>query len=69
MDPFSDVISFLQPRNYRVSGFAAGGDGSARFDTFEGINGYAVTLAHVGLRRPSIFFFCSLFRSFERKTC
>jgi AraC-like DNA-binding protein len=43
MDPLSDVISFLEPRGYRVGGFEAGGDWSIRFDPFEGIKCYAVT--------------------------
>jgi AraC-like DNA-binding protein len=43
MDPLSDVISFLEPRSYRVGGFEAGGDWSIRFDPYEGIKCYAVT--------------------------
>ncbi len=43
MDPLSDVISFLEPRSYRVGGFEAGGDWSIRFDPFDGIKCYAVT--------------------------
>jgi AraC-like DNA-binding protein len=43
MDPLSDVISFLEPRSYRVGGFEAGGDWSVRFDPYEGIKCYAVT--------------------------
>jgi AraC-like DNA-binding protein len=43
MDPLSDVISFLEPRSYRVGGFEAGGDWSIRFGTHEGIKCYAVT--------------------------
>ena len=43
MDPLSDVISFLEPRGYRVGGFQAGGDWSIRFDAYEGIKCYAVT--------------------------
>jgi AraC-like DNA-binding protein len=43
MDPLSDVISFLEPRGYRVGGFEAGDDWSIRFDPFEGIKCYAVT--------------------------
>jgi hypothetical protein len=31
MDPLSDVILLLEPRNYRVGGFEAGGDWSIRF--------------------------------------
>ena len=42
MDPLSDVISALEPRNYRVGGFEAGGGWSVRFDAFEGIKCYAV---------------------------
>jgi AraC-like DNA-binding protein len=42
MDPLSDVISFLEPRGYRVGGFEAGGDWSIRFDAYEGIKCYAV---------------------------
>jgi len=43
MDPLSDVISFLEPRRYRVGAFEAGGDWSIRFDAFEGIKCHAVT--------------------------
>jgi hypothetical protein len=44
MDPLSDVISFLEPRSYRVGGFEAGGDWSIRFGAYDGIKCYAVTL-------------------------
>ena len=44
MDPLSDVISLLELRPYRVGGFEAGGDWSIRFDPFDGIKCYAVTL-------------------------
>ena len=43
MDPLSEVISYLELRNYRVGGFEAGGDWSIRFDPFEGVKCYAVT--------------------------
>ena len=43
MDPLSEVLSFLELRNYRVGGFEAGGDWSIRFDPYEGIKCYAVT--------------------------
>jgi AraC-like DNA-binding protein len=43
MDPLSEVISFLEPRSYRVGGFEAGGDWSIRFSAYEGIKCYAVT--------------------------
>ena len=43
MDPLSEVISFLEPRNYRVGGFEAGGDWSIRFEAYDGIKCYAVT--------------------------
>ncbi|MGA8447164.1 MAG: cupin domain-containing protein, partial [Roseiarcus sp.] len=43
MDPLSQVISFLELRNYRVGGFEAGGDWSIRFDPFKGVKCYAVT--------------------------
>ena len=43
MDPLSEVISFLELRNYRVGGFEAGGDWSIRFDPYDGIKCYAVT--------------------------
>ena len=43
MDPLSEVISFLEPRSYRVGGFEAGGDWSIRFGAYEGIKCYAVT--------------------------
>ena len=42
MDPLSDVISALEPGNYRVGGFEAGGGWSVRFDAFDGIKCYAV---------------------------
>ena len=38
MDPLSQVISFLELRNYLVGGFEAGGDWSIRFDPFMGVN-------------------------------
>ena len=37
MDPLSEVISFLEPRNYRVGGFEAGGDWSIRFGAYDGV--------------------------------
>jgi AraC-like DNA-binding protein len=43
MDPLSQVISFLELRNYRVGGFEAGGDWSIRFEAYDGIKCYAVT--------------------------
>jgi hypothetical protein len=43
MDPLSEVISFLEPRNYRVGGFEAGGDWSIRFGAYDGVKCYAVT--------------------------
>jgi AraC-like DNA-binding protein len=43
MDPLSDVISFLEPRSYRVGGFEAGGDWSIRFGAYKAIKCYAVT--------------------------
>jgi len=43
MDPLSDVVSFLEPTNYLVGGFEAGGDWSVRFDAYDGIKCYAVT--------------------------
>ena len=60
MDPLSDVISFLELRNYRVGGFEAGGDWSIRFDPFEGVKCYAVTsgacwLAVEGAGDPVLF--------------
>ena len=44
MDPLSDILSFLEPRGYRVGGFEAGGDWSIRFDPFEGTKCYSVIL-------------------------
>ena len=60
MDPLSEVISFLEPRSYRVGGFEAGGDWSIRFDPFEGVKCYAVTsgacwLAVEGAGEPVLF--------------
>ena len=60
MDPLSEVISFLELRNYRVGGFEAGGDWSIRFDPFEGVKCYAVTsgacwLAVEGAGDPVLF--------------
>ena len=43
MDPLSEVISFLELKDYRVGGFEAGGDWSIRFDPFEGVKSYTVT--------------------------
>jgi AraC-like DNA-binding protein len=43
MDPLSDVISLLEPRNHLVGGFEAGGDWSIRFGAYQGIKCYAVT--------------------------
>ena len=60
MDPLSDVISFLELKNYRVGGFEAGGDWSIRFGAHEGIKCYAVTagacwLAVEGEGEPALF--------------
>ena len=60
MDPLSEVISFLEPRSYRVGGFEAGGDWSIRFDPYEGVKCYAVTsgacwLAVEGAGEPVLF--------------
>ncbi len=60
MDPLSDVISFLELRDYRVGGFEAGGDWSIRFDPFDGVKCYAVTsgacwLAVEGAGEPVLF--------------
>ena len=42
MDPLSDVLSLLKPRNYMCGGFDAGGDWSIQFPQHEGIKCYAV---------------------------
>lgn len=42
MDPLSDVLSLLKPRNYRCGGFDMGGDWSVRFDAHDGIKCYAL---------------------------
>ncbi len=60
MDPLSEVISFLELRNYLVGGFEAGGDWSIRFDPFHGVKCYAVTsgacwLAVEGAGEPVLF--------------
>lgn len=60
MDPLSEVISFLELRNYLVGGFEAGGDWSIRFDPFNGVKCYAVTsgvcwLAVEGASEPVLF--------------
>ena len=60
MDPLSEVISFLELRNYLVGGFEAGGDWSIRFDPFNGVKCYAVTsgvcwLAVEGAGEPVLF--------------
>ncbi len=60
MDPLSEVISFLELRNYLVGGFEAGGDWSIRFDPFNGVKSYAVTsgvcwLAVDGAGEPVLF--------------
>ena len=59
MDPLSDVVSFLEPTNYLVGGFEAGGDWSVRFDAYDGIKCYAVTsgacwLAVEGAGEPTL---------------
>ncbi len=42
MDPLSDVLSLLKPRNYVSGGFDVGGDLSIRFPEHEGIKCYAL---------------------------
>jgi hypothetical protein len=42
MDPLSDVLSLLKPRNYMAGGFDAGGDWSIGFPRHEGVKCYAV---------------------------
>ena len=42
MDPLSDVLSLLKPRNYMSGGFDVGGQWSIQFPRHEGIKCYAV---------------------------
>ena len=42
MDPLSDVLSLLKPRNYMCGGFDMGGDWSVGFPQHEGIKCYAL---------------------------
>ena len=42
MDPLSEVLSLLKPRNYIARGFDMGGDLSVQFPKHEGIKCYAV---------------------------
>jgi hypothetical protein len=51
MDPLSDVISFLEPRSYRVGGFEAGCDWSIRFGPYEGDQMLRRDLGRVGAGR------------------
>ena len=49
MDPLSDVLSLVKPRNYRCGGFDAGGDVCIRLPEHEGIFCYAVVSGEVWL--------------------
>jgi AraC-like DNA-binding protein len=42
MDPLSDVLSLLKPRNYMCGGFDVGGDWSIQFPRHDGIKCYAI---------------------------
>ena len=42
MDPLSDVLSLLKPRNYMFGGFDLGGDWSLKFGQYEGVKCYAL---------------------------
>lgn len=42
MDPLSDVLSLIKPRNYRFGGFDLGGDWSVQFDPYQGVKCYAL---------------------------
>jgi AraC-like DNA-binding protein len=42
MDPLSDVLSLLKPRNYMCGGFDVGGEWSIEFPRHEGIKCYAI---------------------------
>ena len=57
MDPLSDVLSFLKPRNYQCGGFDMGGQWSVRFPKHDGIKCYALVsgtcwLAVEGVSEP-----------------
>lgn len=42
VDPLSDVLALLKPRNYMVGGFDVGGEWSVRFGWYEGVKCYAL---------------------------
>ena len=42
MDPLSDVLSLLKPRNYMFGGFDLGGEWSIKFGQYEGVKCYAL---------------------------
>lgn len=42
MDPLSDVMSLLKPRDYKCGGLDVGGELSVRFPQYEGIRCYAM---------------------------
>jgi AraC-like DNA-binding protein len=49
MDPLSDVLSLLKPRNYMSGGVDMGGEWSVRFGQHEGIKCYALVSGHCWL--------------------
>ncbi len=54
MDPLSDVLSLLKPRNYMVRGFDVAGPWSIQFGRHEGIKCYAVVSGHAWLSMEGV---------------
>ncbi len=50
MDPLSDVLSLLKPRNYMFGGFDLGGAWSLKFDRYQGVKCYALVSGKGWLR-------------------